>query len=213
MAQQEDGWPLGLRLMNARVGLAGNHDLSASVSFNTLRTHSPSSFNDSSSDLDTESTGSFYHDKSITLGSLIGVSSIFELPRRSTKGNKVEILEDKKKYKSKPWLFCLSLCIKLRPDAVSLNSSPSLEHSLEAERRAPRNHRIHNPTLYGLDDYSPIRPVSGTNSLFSSDQVAPVSFAPAGKEENRRSNGELVQDGNSQGIPPLFSCIYCQLIK
>lgn len=40
--------------MNARVGLAGNHDLSASVSFNTLRTHSPSSFNDSSSDLDTE---------------------------------------------------------------------------------------------------------------------------------------------------------------
>lgn len=41
--------------MNARVGgVAGNHDLSASVSFNTLRTHSPSSFTDSSSDLDTE---------------------------------------------------------------------------------------------------------------------------------------------------------------
>lgn len=40
--------------MNARVGLAGNRDLSASVSFNTLRTHSPSSFTDSSSDLDTE---------------------------------------------------------------------------------------------------------------------------------------------------------------
>lgn len=41
--------------MNARVGgLAGNHDLSASVSFNTLRTHSPSSFTDSSSDLDTK---------------------------------------------------------------------------------------------------------------------------------------------------------------
>ncbi|XP_022971578.1 uncharacterized protein LOC111470251 isoform X3 [Cucurbita maxima] len=54
MAQQEDGWP-GLRLMNARVGLAGNHhDLSALFSFNTLRTHSPSSFTESSSDLDTE---------------------------------------------------------------------------------------------------------------------------------------------------------------
>ncbi|XP_023527603.1 uncharacterized protein At3g17950-like [Cucurbita pepo subsp. pepo] len=208
MAQQEDGWPLGLRLMNTRVGLAGNHDLSASVSFNTLRTHSPSSFTDSSSDLDTESTGSFYHDKSITLGSLIGVSSLLELSRRSTKGNGVEILKDKKKYKSKPWLFSLSLCIKLRPDAVSLSSSPSLEHSLEAERRA------HNPTMYGPNDYSPVRPVSGTNSLFSSDQVAPVQpFAPAITEESRRSIGELAEDGYCQGIPPLFSCLYCQLIK
>ncbi|XP_038904631.1 uncharacterized protein LOC120090965 isoform X2 [Benincasa hispida] len=191
MAQQKDGWPLGLRLMNDRM--AENHDLSASVSFNTLRTHSPSSFTDSSSDLDTESTASFYHDKSITLGSLIGVSSIFELSQRSTEGNKVEILEDKKKYKSKPWLFSLSLCIKLRPDAVSLSSSPSLEHSLEAERKTTRNHRIHNPTLYGPNDYSPIRPVSETNALFSSEQVAPVSFALAGKEESRRSDGELVQ--------------------
>ena len=41
--------------MNARVGLAGNHHyLSALFSFNTLRTHSPSSFTDFSSDLDTE---------------------------------------------------------------------------------------------------------------------------------------------------------------
>ncbi|XP_022948948.1 uncharacterized protein LOC111452435 isoform X3 [Cucurbita moschata] len=35
--------------------IGGNHhDLSALFSFNTLRTHSPSSFTDSSSDLDTE---------------------------------------------------------------------------------------------------------------------------------------------------------------
>ncbi|KAL4031946.1 hypothetical protein IC575_010241 [Cucumis melo] len=214
MALQEDGWPLGLRVMNARVGgLAGNHDLSASVSFNTLRTHSPSSFTDSSSDLDTKSTGSFYPDKSITLGSLIGVSSILELSRRSTKGNKVEILEDKKKYKSKPWLFSLSLCIKLRPDAVSFSSSPSLQHSLEAERKATRNRRNHSSTLYGPNDYSLVPPVSGANSLFSSDRVDPVSFAQAGEEESRRSDGELVQNGNSQGIPLLFSCLYCQLIK
>ncbi|XP_050940168.1 uncharacterized protein LOC103486392 isoform X2 [Cucumis melo] len=189
MALQEDGWPLGLRVMNARVGgLAGNHDLSASVSFNTLRTHSPSSFTDSSSDLDTKSTGSFYPDKSITLGSLIGVSSILELSRRSTKGNKVEILEDKK-------------------------NSPSLQHSLEAERKATRNRRNHSSTLYGPNDYSLVPPVSGANSLFSSDRVDPVSFAQAGEEESRRSDGELVQNGNSQGIPLLFSCLYCQLIK
>lgn len=125
----------------------------------------------------------------------------------------METLEDKKKYKSKPWLFSLSLCIKLRPDAVSLSSSPSLEHSLETERRATRNHRIHNPTMYGPNDYSPIRPVSGTSSLFSNDQVAPVSYAPVVEERTRRSDGELVQDGNSQGSPLLFSCLYCQLIK
>lgn len=122
----------------------------------------------------------------------------------------MEILEDKKKYKSKPGLFSLSLCIKLRPDAVSFSSSPSLQHSLEAERKATRNRRNHNPTLYGPNDYSP---VPGANSLFSSDQVDPVSFEQAGEEESRRSDGELVRNGNSQGIPLLFSCLYCQLIK
>jgi len=51
---QEDGWPLGLRPLNARVGLVRNRDFNGSISFSTLLTASNSSFTDSSSDLDTE---------------------------------------------------------------------------------------------------------------------------------------------------------------
>ena len=57
---QDEGWPLGLRPLNARVGLIRNRDLSGgSVSFSTLITASPtssiaSSSSSSSSDLETE---------------------------------------------------------------------------------------------------------------------------------------------------------------
>ena len=51
---QEEGWPLGLQPLNARIGLVRNRDFSGSVSFSTLLTASPSSSSISSSDLDTE---------------------------------------------------------------------------------------------------------------------------------------------------------------
>ncbi|KAK4286524.1 hypothetical protein QN277_003069 [Acacia crassicarpa] len=55
MAQQDEGWPLGLQPLHARIGVGGNRDNAASISFNTVITVSPfSSSTDSSSDLDTE---------------------------------------------------------------------------------------------------------------------------------------------------------------
>ncbi|KAG5242968.1 60S Ribosomal protein [Salix suchowensis] len=114
VAHLEDGWPLGLRPLNARVGLVRNRDVNGSVSFSTLLSASNSSSTDSSSDLDTESTGSFFHDNSLTLGSLIGVSSILELSTRSTRGRTTETSREQKNYKSKPWLF--SICSRLSPD-------------------------------------------------------------------------------------------------
>ncbi|KAK3031724.1 hypothetical protein RJ639_035310 [Escallonia herrerae] len=159
---QEDGWPLGLQPLNLRAGLLRNPDMSnGSVSFNTLVTGSPTSSTDSSSDLDTESTGSFFHDKSITLGSLIGVSSILELSRRSMRGTSSEPLKGKRSSKPKAWLF--SLCSKLSTDAVSMNSTPSLRHFLEAERRAASMYRRNQ---------SP-RMCSDANSLFVGSRVAP----------------------------------------
>nr|GMC69364.1 uncharacterized protein At3g17950 [Ipomoea batatas]GMD45068.1 uncharacterized protein At3g17950 [Ipomoea batatas]GMD46563.1 uncharacterized protein At3g17950 [Ipomoea batatas] len=141
MIMQEDGWPLGLQPLSLRVGLVRNN---GSVSFNTLLTASPSSSTDSSSDLDTQSTGSFFHDKSIALGSLLGISSILEFSRRSTRGRAAEPLSlgNKKSNKCKIWLF--SLCSKLSTDAVtaSMNAATtsmagsSLGHFLEAERKA-----------------------------------------------------------------------------
>lgn len=60
LLRQEDGWPLGLRPLNARVGFVRNRNLSGSVSFSTLLSGSPTSLTDSSSDLETEVTSSCF---------------------------------------------------------------------------------------------------------------------------------------------------------
>ncbi|CAN1142782.1 hypothetical protein LINPERPRIM_LOCUS26172 [Linum perenne] len=152
---QEEGWPLGLRPLNARVGLLRNPDFNGSISFSTtMLTRTPSSTTNSSSDLDTESTQSFFHDKSITLGSLLGFSGILALSRRSMRGRGGSRSESftreqhrNSNYKAKPWIF--SLCSRLNTDAVerrasssssiannNMSNPPSLGHFLEVERRA-----------------------------------------------------------------------------
>ncbi|KAK7290751.1 hypothetical protein RIF29_05402 [Crotalaria pallida] len=169
MAQQEEGWPLGLRFLNSRVGLVRNGDLSGSVSFSSSMLAGSSIHSiDSSSDLDTESTGSFFHGKSITLGSLIGISSFLELSRRSTRGRLVveEPLKDNRKnHKLKPWLF--SLCSRLTTDAVvSVNDAPSLGHYLEAERRAASTYKSNPcPNTYEPNGFSPIQEPNSADSL------------------------------------------------
>ncbi|KAI3973724.1 hypothetical protein MKX01_031144 [Papaver californicum] len=123
---QEDGLPLGLQPLNVIVGLVRNHHDAAfsarSMSFNTLLTFSPSTSTVFSSDIDTESTGSFFPDKSMTLGSLMGVSSITDLSGRSLTGRR-SLMEsfrtvkdnnhnsNKMKSYKKYWLFSL-LCAK-----------------------------------------------------------------------------------------------------
>lgn len=52
---QEEGWPLGLRFLNSRIGLVRNGDISGSVSFSsTMLASSSIPSTDSSSNLDTE---------------------------------------------------------------------------------------------------------------------------------------------------------------
>lgn len=208
---QGDGWPLGLQPLNVRVELVRNRDLNGSVSFNTLLTGSPtSSPSSSSSDLDTESTGSFFHDKSITLGSLIGVSSILELSRRSTTGKAAETIRDKKHYKPKPWLF--SICSKLSTDAVTMNNNtPSLQQFLEAERRAANIYkRNQNPITYGSGNISHALPVTDHNGLLVIGNAdAPDRSSPCTSSDyERRSNEGLFQHStNGYGNPLLLSCL------
>ncbi|XP_011042689.1 PREDICTED: uncharacterized protein At3g17950-like [Populus euphratica] len=204
MAQQEEGWPLGLHPLNVRVGIARNGDFSGSISFNTLLTGSST---DSSSDLDTESTGSFFHDKSITLGSLIGVSNILELSRKSTRARKVEVVEDKKSCKSKTWIF--SLCSRDTTDAKVVNNTPSLGHFLAVERRASSEYRRnHDPIIHGPhDELELAQPVTEPNSLFVNGHVAPPRPSQScSAEAGRRGNEELEHCGES-AVPVLFSCI------
>lgn len=199
MAQQEEGWPLGLQPLTVRVGLGRHQDFSGSISFNTLLTGSPSSSStDSSSDLDTESTGSFFHDRSITLGSLIGVSSIFELSKRSVRVKRAENLKVKRNQKPKTCLF--SLCSRDSTDAESVNNNPpSLGHFLAVERRAATEcRRRDSPIFYGLDELT--RPGSESNSLFVNGCVAPPPASPWGANRG-------LEDGNGYGVPMLLSCM------
>ncbi|AED90472.1 hypothetical protein AtNW77_Chr5g0085021 [Arabidopsis thaliana] len=161
MAHQEEGWPLGLRPVNARIGglTRGTHhhhhheQVSAgSISFSSLLSPSPSS--QSSSDLDSQSMGSFFRDRSYTLGNLIGISSFLELSRRSnrTRNDQTGAARNHQHHKNlktyyKPWIF--SICSKLSTNATVIshnriineendgrNNVQSLGHFLIMERRA-----------------------------------------------------------------------------
>ncbi|EOA21684.1 hypothetical protein CARUB_v10002109mg [Capsella rubella] len=165
MAHQEEGWPLGLRPVNARIGglRIGTHhhnhhhhhheQVSAgSISFSSLLSPSPSSH--SSSDLDSQSMGSFFRDRSYTLGNLIGISSFLELSRRSNRTRIDQTAARNHQHQKslrtnyKPWIF--SICSKLSTNATVIshnritnednnggrNNVQSLGHFLMVERRA-----------------------------------------------------------------------------
>eukprot|EP00262_Sarcandra_glabra_P012014 TRINITY_DN2995_c0_g1_i1.p1 TRINITY_DN2995_c0_g1~~TRINITY_DN2995_c0_g1_i1.p1 ORF type:complete len:127 (+),score=7.69 TRINITY_DN2995_c0_g1_i1:141-521(+) len=69
------GWPLGLENMNIRLRGTETTLQAAAVEPNSFHTRSTSFSSFTSSDLDTESTKSFFQDHSITLGRLIGIKS------------------------------------------------------------------------------------------------------------------------------------------
>ncbi|KAE8733749.1 cyclin-dependent protein kinase inhibitor SMR3-like [Hibiscus syriacus] len=90
------------------------------------------------------------HDNNITFGSLIGVSSILELSKRSVRGKKAEATKHNRinnNKRSKVWVF--SLCLRDNVDVESDNTvdvPSSLGHFLAAERRAASGcRRNHSP--------------------------------------------------------------------
>ncbi|KAF2321916.1 hypothetical protein GH714_004517 [Hevea brasiliensis] len=177
----EEGWPLGLQPLNVRVALPRTGEFSGSVSFNTLLTGSPTSSTDSSSDLDTEKHYS---------GSLIGVSNILELSRKSSRVRKVEVIKEKKSNKKpKTWLF--SLCSRDTTDAQSVNNPPSLAHFLAVERRAANEYgRNQSPNIYGPDELSLAQSGTEPNSLFVNGQVAPPRVSPWHETDAERKEME-----------------------
>nr|GLL26831.1 uncharacterized protein At3g17950-like isoform X1 [Ipomoea trifida] len=134
-AGQENGWPLGLRHPhNLRIRRFNG----SIVSFDT--TASPTSISGFSSDLDTQSTGSFFRDNSITLGSLMGISNLVELSRRSsTRRTRQPLRSESSVVKSKKTcLFSLCYRLNISGDEVDMKTAmaPSLGYLLEVERRA-----------------------------------------------------------------------------
>ncbi|KAJ8457842.1 hypothetical protein OPV22_030768 [Ensete ventricosum] len=176
----EGGWPLGLQPVNVRIGFVRNVGFSGSHSFRTLIAASPSSSSSSSSGLDTESTGSFFHDRSsITLGSLIGITSILDLSNRSLRrSRRQENPRATKNSKTKTWF---SLCSRTQLSGDVTDAAPSLGSFLEAERRASDAHQVRNNGVsitYELEGLAESRPAPEPNTVFSDGLVLPPPPPP-----------------------------------
>lgn len=134
-----------------------------------------------------QSTASFFHDRSVTLGNLMGVSSILEFSRRSRRRGK--ILSDPlgtktKPYpKSKAWCLGFCLCQKDHGDVIDVsrnNNIVPLGHFLEVERRAAQDHSRgqHSPFIYGADELTLAQPFQqSSNSLFVDGQIIPPTMS------------------------------------
>ncbi|XP_019706192.1 uncharacterized protein [Elaeis guineensis] len=210
MARREGGWPLGLQPLNVRVGLIRNLDFSGSLSFSTRVSGSPSP-SITSSDLDTESTGSFFHDRSITLGSLIGIKSILELSSRSLRrSRKQDTSRGKRSHANNTWF---SLCTKAQLKSEKTRNAPSLGHFLEVERRASNGHRRNrNPITYELDGLPENQSNAAPNSLFANGLIVPpqvdgngalVLIGDVKKSNSRRG---LIHD-NGYCFALMFPCM------
>ncbi|XP_050229116.1 uncharacterized protein LOC126678257 isoform X2 [Mercurialis annua] len=71
--ETSNGWPLGLEIMNMRLRVADPCQAAPVEPRSALRLCSASFSSYSSSNLDTESTASFFQDNSVSLGRLIGI--------------------------------------------------------------------------------------------------------------------------------------------
>ena len=152
-----------------------------------------------------QSTGSFFHDKSITLGSLIGVSNILELSRRSIRGRRTESTKNKRSNtRSRTWLF--SLCSRDNTDADSVYNGPSLGQFLEEERRAAdENRRNQSVMMYGGDEMELAQSAPEPNSLFINGCVAPPQPSLGSDAHTGRNGG--TEPPNDHGIALLCSCV------
>ncbi|KAI5075125.1 hypothetical protein GOP47_0009201 [Adiantum capillus-veneris] len=144
---RSDGWPLGLQQDPMIRGFP-----EAPVLFIST----PSVTSDSSSDLDTESTGSFFPERSHTLGSLIGIQANAHNKQMSKEliGAQNSMVAETEKRRStsitgasgggglvrgRPSWCSMLGCGGSNPGALGM--SPSLAHLLEEERRSTGSQR------------------------------------------------------------------------
>ncbi|XP_019448634.1 PREDICTED: uncharacterized protein LOC109351593 [Lupinus angustifolius] len=167
---------------------------SGSVPFNTLLSGSgsPFSITDSSSNFDTESTGSFFQDNITTLGSLIGVSRI------SIGRTKTKVLKSKKgkKSNSTSWLFCL--CSRGSSNNLDIDQNInllSLAQYLAMERKAANENRKNQiPSICcSEDEFVLAHTITESNTLFVNGTITPprtiTSMHSIGTEREKRALG------------------------
>lgn len=174
MADQNNGWPLRLQPLHVRDRMMENHMLTEPNTFSSLIAVSPSISSDSSSDLDTESTGSFFYDKSITLGNLIGLQSDLAVSTRVIDGQEHPSSETPRRHKrnsrSKSWW---GLCGS-SGGCNERNLPPSLGQFLEVERRVAASNRREKMYLNMMyDEFAAGQTAFDSNPLFADGQILP----------------------------------------
>jgi len=181
------GWPLGLETLSLRVHIM---DAMRGGDISSMRMSTPSFSSVSSSDFDTESSLSFFPDKSTTLGNLIGIRSNRRTrhasksvhPEDKTKISRMGIIGTPRGYGRVTSWKSLTGCLPLTPRQH--NRALSLADLLKAEKRdgasvvdASGHEKLDTNAIYGRSDG--VLP-GGTNSLFLDghmDQSSSVNSA------------------------------------
>lgn len=168
MATHHD-WGLALQPSHLRLRLIEHIRLADHAS---ILTPTPSITSQSSSDLETESTGSFFPERSTTLGSLIGIRS--RVPADELRDGDdqqaatVEISRSKGQGRHCCWCAAFLSCMS--SDACQERISPSLAHLLELERRAAISQR---QQMGDEQSHETIDSVFTRNTLFDDDRILP----------------------------------------
>lgn len=160
--------------------------------------------------MNVQSTGSFFRDGSITLGSLMGATSILELSRRSSRFRTSEAsLRARKSHQHhrslKPWLF--SLCSRLSTDAVRIETAPPLGYFLEVERRSAITYRKNNNPPPVLDPNSADTSSDDPQTAPQTSNVSVVAYAP-----RKQQVGQMIGQDGGYGVPLLLSCLRGHII-
>ncbi|MFS7903005.1 hypothetical protein Hanom_Chr01g00018541 [Helianthus anomalus] len=159
---------------------------------------SPTISSISSSDLDTESTGSFFHDRSTTLGTLMGVATTFRVPsqrrdgtptvtlgsapssngrRRRNRNNAVDLVSERRRKRLRRrrwWWLCSGEDLK----------PSSLGEFLEVERRFGEEALFGGESVMNMPVAVDDRSNGGT--LFADGRVLPP---PQRQQETASSDG------------------------
>ncbi|OIT27635.1 PREDICTED: uncharacterized protein LOC109213687 [Nicotiana attenuata] len=138
--EEPSGWPLGLENMNIRLRVAERSQVVTAAAATEeiayrLYISSPSFSSFSSSNLDTESTMSFFQDQSVSLGRLIGIRPVNR--RKSDVTNRAHLEKNENRrseledYKCQEGDMTQKLCVPLLHNVLekmSRNKSNSPKH-------------------------------------------------------------------------------------
>lgn len=162
------GWPLGLQPLSLRLRLLEHLRFTDAAS---LLASTPSITSESSSDLDTESTGSFFPEKSTTLGRLIGIQSSTSMNESRTVEQQLLEAKNSRRRSTGSYCSCCPFLLCTSSDSCQESMSPSLAHLLELERRAALSEMQETSQELTDEDGDPIGRSFSNNTLFDDDDT------------------------------------------